>query len=319
MSALTLAVVIAASILLLRGMFGRTNVGILVFVGVLVTATVSLIGQIMRRQSNRRLIEEGNEERSRLKLDAAMRAGALLTSSQDLPISPASAASGLIALTKLDHSELAVALLVDLSSGNNRTISTETAVLVIDAALRSNAQPTAQLVAAELLCRNATQLDSCQSLHWPSAIDGCWDTDFGPKTKLLLIDGLIQMTLHGKHNENALRSVAVRLYGIWHGDTDQRVQGCVATLIRALIPALTNLGYTDFLQGNQKVMLKDLEAAAATATANPDGFLDRLVEHRANALTRWAGSCNSVDFEPGSLATGVHGPDSMKPPSRARA
>ncbi len=39
-------------------------------------------------------------------------------------------------------------------------------------------------------------------------IDGCWDTAFGPKTKLLLVDALMEMTLSGLHNENALRSVS---------------------------------------------------------------------------------------------------------------
>ena len=31
-------------------------------------------------------------------------------------------------------------------------------------------------------------LDPCQSTHWPSYIDGCWNPRFGPKTRLLLID-----------------------------------------------------------------------------------------------------------------------------------
>lgn len=39
--------------------------------------------------------------------------------------------------------------------------------LVVDAALRSG-KPNAQLVAAEVLCRNSEHLDPCQSTHWPS-------------------------------------------------------------------------------------------------------------------------------------------------------
>jgi hypothetical protein len=283
-----------------------------------VTATVSVIGFGITRQSNRRLADESRraedrlrqeheDEQRRLKLDAAMRAGALFAPPVGEATNPASVASGLLALTKLDHADLAVALLVDLWSRDKGSVSTETAVLVIDAALRSK-QPKAQLVAAELLCRNATRLNPCQSLHWPSVIDGCWDPNFGPKTKLLLLDGLIEMTLAAPVNENALRSVAVRLYGMWREDTDKRARGCVGTLISALIPELTKLGYTDFMQGNQKVMLDELRAAADAATANPDGFLDRLVADRSRRLREWARACNSIDLGQGSLATATQSP-----------
>jgi hypothetical protein len=113
------------------------------------------------------------------------------------------------------------------------------------------------------------------------------------------------MTLAGVVNENSLRSVAVRLYGIWHGDPDKRIQGCVGKLISALTEKLGGLGYTDFIQGNQKVMLDDLPAAADSATENPDGFLDRLVEDRYEKLMAWAAQCtsNALDLNVGALAT----------------
>jgi hypothetical protein len=286
------------------------------FVGVLVTAAVSLISLTVTRQSNRRLSQEReqaerrlqqehHDEESRLRLDAAMRAGALFSSPNSEPVDPASIASSLLALTKLDNADLAVALLVDFWSDTREKVSTETAILVIDAALRSRTQPNAQLVAAEILCRNAPRLDSCQSLNWPSRIDGCWDPTFGPKTKFLLVEALINMTLSKAANENSLRSVAVRLYGIWRDDPDKRIQGCVGKLISALTPRLEKLGYTDFIQGNQKVMLRDLLEAAASATENPDGFLDRIVEDRYEKLMDWAGLCtnDSLELGSGSLAT----------------
>jgi hypothetical protein len=263
-------------------------------IGVLATAVVSLagvlIGLFTTRQANRRLRQEHDDEVARLRLDAAMRAGELFSAPKDTTADPAAIASGLLALTRLDHADLAVALLVDLWSGDgkDRQVAPETAVLVIDAALRSTGN--AQLVAAELLCRNAHRLNSCQSLHWPSTIDGSWDPRFGPKTKMLLIDALIRLTLAHPHCEDALRSVAVRLYGIWSGDGDPRVRGCVGRLISALVPALEQLGYTDFMQGRQTVLLSELEAAAASGTKNPDGYLDRMVDDRCHKLCDWARS-----------------------------
>ncbi|TWP43811.1 hypothetical protein FKR81_41975 [Lentzea tibetensis] len=77
----------------------------------------------------------------------------------------------------------------------------------------------------------------------------------------------------------------------------------MGTLVDALIPELRRLGYTDFMQGNQRVMLTEMEAAAAAASANPDGFLDRIVADRRDRLAGWARACDTVDFDPGRRAT----------------
>ncbi|HEX6523325.1 MAG TPA: hypothetical protein VF070_25495 [Streptosporangiaceae bacterium] len=284
---------------------------VLAFVGVLIPAVVSIIGLTVTRQSNRRLSQESRDASSRLRLDAAMRAGESFSAPAPEPVSHASIASSLLALTKLDNADLSVALLVDFWSPDTpNKVSPEIAILVVDAALRSG-KPSAQLVAAELLCRNSGSLDPCQSLHWPSYIDGCWDSAFGPKTKLLLVEALVLMALAKKPvNEGALRSIAVRLYGIYDGDPDANVRGCVATLIAALLPALQNLGYQDFMQGNRKVMLEELAEASKCARRNDDDFLARMVRKRGDELETWAAPCTRHDeeLERGSLATATSNP-----------
>jgi hypothetical protein len=141
----------------------------------LVAAVLTFLGVLLTAGA-KQLLEHRSDQR--LRLDAAMRAGALLTPTKDAPVSSAAAASGLLALTELGRSDLAVALLVDLWPGDAAdevSVSKETAILVINAALKSGAtQPSAPLVAAELLCRHADTLDPCQSLHWPSVLDGGW-------------------------------------------------------------------------------------------------------------------------------------------------
>src|SRR5260370_21497825 len=128
-----LVLVTAIPLWLLLGPLHSTTSGarqlgaILVFVGVLVTATVSIIGYVITRQSNLRLHQEyeqsnlrlqqeDEDDERRLRLEAAMRAAALFSPSGPAPVDPASIASSLLALTKLDHPELAVALLVDFWS-----------------------------------------------------------------------------------------------------------------------------------------------------------------------------------------------------------
>jgi hypothetical protein len=225
-------------------------------------------------------------------------------------------ASGLLALTKLGHAELAVALLVDLWTEDNDKVSNETAILVIDAALRSESR-NAKLVAAELLCRNAERLNPSQSLDWPSVVEGCWDHTFSQRTKLLLVQALVNMTRKGPHTESALRSVAVRLYGIWEGDPDERVKGCVGKLVNALMPAIRRLEYKEFLQGNQRVHLGDLERVADSRASNPDGYLSHLSDCLAVQLREWADMCKGLPASTSLLPTAEHGsanPSGVKTP-----
>lgn len=139
-------------------------VAVLTLVGAMVTALVSLIGMISARQSDRRLSSQRPDEEMRLRLDAAMRAGELLNRPPGSHANPESVAWGLLALTRLDRDDLAVALLIDIwdsehqrlraeaADGSGPHISDETAVLVPDAAL-SSGNPRAQLVAAGEIAR----------------------------------------------------------------------------------------------------------------------------------------------------------------------
>jgi hypothetical protein len=295
----------------------------LALLAVLVPASVTLVGYWFTRQSERRLDREHHDELARLRLDAAMRAAELFATGADQSENAAKSASGLIALTRLQNADLAVALLVDLwtappgagdqsrengsSTGevviHDSPVSTETAILVINAALVATELPNAQLVAAEVLCRNAARLDPCQSLHWPAAIDGRWLPELPPKAKLLVIDALVCMTITSEATENSLRSLAVRLFGIWSGDPDRRVKGCLGVLINSILPALGRLPYSDFMQGQQLVSYSDLKTAAASASPNPDGYLERLVSERASRLDEWAARCSSCAFGAGVLST----------------
>jgi hypothetical protein len=297
---------------------------VLALVGVAITACASLIATQVRRQSEQRLERQHGAEEARLRLDAAMRAGALFNSSGDAPAAPAAMASGLLALTELGRSDLAVALLVDLwdrkadashSNGSDPaydTVSHETAILVLDAALKSTS-PNAQLVAAELLCRNARGLDICQSLHWPSSVDGRWNPEFGVKTKVLIVDALTRMAYTGDPSLNALQSLAVRLYGISAGDPDAHVKGCIGMLLAALLPELERCDVRSLMQGPTEVTIADIKAAAAHAEANPDRVFYRIVKDRSRQLSEWAQEARDVvDLRPGALsaaAVSATGPD----------
>jgi hypothetical protein len=315
-SAVAAVVVLIATPLVVVGVFGLPGGGsdtdkrvaaVLALAGTMSAALVSLIGVIVERHSARRVEQQRADEEARLRLEAAMRAGELLNA-RERPADPAAVASGLLALTRLDRADLAVALLVDLwdmtqkrngAATSAAQVSDETAILVLDAALASG-RPNAQLVAAELLCRNAQRLDICQSLHWPASIDGAWNPDFGPKTKLLLIDALVQLALKSTKREAALQSLAVRLYGVSEGDPDPHVQGCVGKLLAAIVPEFADEG--TIMQGPREVTFSALRHAASKAQDNPDRHLSDVAEDRAAKLRMWAKSCHMIDYAPGALA-----------------
>lgn len=257
-----------------------------------------------------------------------MRAGQLITPEApwaDIG-SAAALASGLLALTNLNQAELAVSLLVDLWSDrvnddgstrkNHRSrVANEIAILVINRALCSNS-PTAQLVAAELLCRNATKLTATQSLHWPAVLDGGWRPDFGARTKLLLVEALVNMTTcPGKPaDEAALRAIAVRLYGI-SKDPEKRVKACTGKLINALMPSLEQCTSREFAQGNVMVDIDCLRQAAAHPKDNPDGYLSALSDRLADRLRDWANDATGIPSNTGCLATAALG-DGLTAPDK---
>ena len=265
-----------------------------------------------REQSEKRLAQEHDEQKFRLRLDAAIRAADSAGPSGDAVTS----AAGLLALARLDLADLAVALLVDLWSTqanslpstntkplDSHRIATETAIQIIDEALVSN-KPDAQVMAAELLCRNACGLDICNSLHWPSAVNSAWIPDLPVTAKLLITDALIHMAL-ASNSKNALRELAIRLYGISDGDPSRRIKGCVGNLLCAILPAVKDLGYEDFMTGTGRgfIKIQQIEKAASKASTNPDGYFEAMLKDRSRKLAQWSKECITLSTSAGKLAT----------------
>jgi hypothetical protein len=191
----------------------------------------------------------------------------------------------------------------DMKALNSSGVSTEIAIQVINAALE-NCEPDAQVMAAELLCRNAGRLSICNSLHWPSSVNSAWIPGLPVTAKLLIVDALIQMALAGEATQNALRELAVRLYGISIGDPEPRVKGCIGTLMKAILPAVEALGYTDFMKGpgHDYVKIEEMARVADLASPHPDGYFERIVEDRSEKLRRWAEECTMLSYVPTALA-----------------
>lgn len=302
--------------------------------GIGVPALVALISILLTWQSNKKLAQDRQQAEARVRLDAAINAANLFQPTSDPTASGARCAAGLLALTQLGQADLAVALLADLWSPQARQsshdagtgasarftpsaeglpqaevgtqasigVSAETAIQVINAALMAK-DPNAQVVAAELLCRNASILDISKAIHWPSVINGKWDAQLPVAAKLLIVDALVHMALASSET-NALRELAVRLYSIWEHDPQSRVKGCIGALIRAILPDLVRLGYTEFMPdfGQRLINLDEVRQAAASASPHPDGYFEQLVADRSAKLEQWAHGLTILSTSPGRLA-----------------
>jgi hypothetical protein len=302
--------------------------------GIVVTGVVALLGILLTWQSNKRLAQNGQQSEARLRLDAAINAASLFEPTIDATASAARSAAGLLALTQLGQADLAVALLADLwnpparqplhdqatgipvllmpseeyvsqAKADTETsigVSAETAIQVINAALMTK-DPNAQVIAAELLCRNASILDISKAIHWPSEINGKWDPGLPVAAKLLIVDALVHMAL-ASNETNALRELAVRLFSIWENDPQPRVKGCIGELIKAILPDLQRLGYTEFMPdfGQRLIEFNDMKEAADSASPHPDGYFEQLVADRSARLTQWAHGLTTLSTAEGRLA-----------------
>jgi hypothetical protein len=121
--------------------------------------------------------------------------------------------------------------------------------------------------------------------------------------KLLIVDALVHMAL-ASDETNALRELAVRLYSIWENDPQPRVKGCIGELIKAILPDLQRLGYTEFMPdfGQRLIELSEMTKAADSASPHPDGYFEQLVADRSARLKQWASGLKTLSTSPGRLA-----------------
>lgn len=304
-----------------------------------VSANIAVVGVLagiaIKHQSERRLQHEHDDNEERLRLDAAMRAGSLLGGTDETPANPAAAASALLALTQLGRVDLAVAILADLwpvdrtpANANAWTCGDEprendddarladhdgglpaykeTGILVIDAALKST-DANAQLVAAGILCRHARQLDVCDPLHWPSAIDN-WNKEWPAEAKVLIADALVTMGMC-LTTENALSVVAVRLWRMWKAEATpsheeiSHAESCFGLLLQGLRPAIKRLPYDQLVLSGVMIPKQQFlaETGCISSRSAPNDLLTKLAKNRKCKLRKWASECTTRSSEPGTF------------------
>jgi hypothetical protein len=282
-AAFTTAVVLAGIVYLLgRGSSDQIVAAVITFFGVMITAAAKNHADTKSEQ--------------RLRLDAAMDAGRLLRPTDGTNVSAAAAASGLLALADLGRSKLAVAMLLDLWA--NDIVSSEVAILIIDKALACRDDATAQ-IAAEVLCQNAHKLDPTKPAHWPTILDTHWLPKATEKTKILLIESLVEMSTRSQFEKpsiNALRAFAVRIVFIHKHEPHGHFRKCIAGFAKAIMPAFESgdgLRF-NFYDGSTHISEHTLAAVAKDFKENPDTFFADITQARRDDLCDWAHQCRAA-------------------------
>jgi hypothetical protein len=282
-TAFTVALVLAGVVYALgRGSGDQVIAAVITFFGVMITAAA------------KNHVDTRSEQR--LRLDAAMEAGRLLSPSEGTKASRAAAASGLLALADLGRSKLAVAMLLDLWASD--VVSPEVAILIVDKALASGDDATAQ-IAAEVLCQNAHKLDPTKPAHWPTTLDTHWIPKASEKTKILLIESLIEMSTSSHPDNpsiNALRAFAVRIVFIHQREPRDHFRKCIAGFAMAIMPAFTpgNDLVLDFHDGSTHIDIDTLGRVARDFDENPDTFYRDITKRRRDDLCKWAHCCRAA-------------------------
>ena len=150
-----------------HGNTGNANVtaGALALTGVLVTATVSVVGLSLKQSIDRRTLELSQAEHARQQMETAMQTVRLLTLSNGDPAPKAQISAALLVLARLGEVQLALDLAGEMWPKGQ--LASSVAVRIIGAAF-GGTDPRVQRDAAILLLNNVTLMDtSADQYEWP--------------------------------------------------------------------------------------------------------------------------------------------------------
>jgi hypothetical protein len=200
---------------------------------------------------------------------------------------------------------------------------------VIDKALATGDDSTAH-IAAEVLSQNAQKLDPTKSAHWPSVLDESWVAGASEKTKILLVEALIEMSTNTVVHEpdlNALRSFTLRMMAMHEKERSGDLRHCLAGLVGAVA-----VGFEDDVDGDRLSIVfidgrlrADREVVrrigkeradntdrgdvggaddAAAASRMRDTFYQQIEKARRSQIANWAKQCrrNAVMPKVGAMA-----------------
>lgn len=266
----------------------------LALVGALASALVAFFGVRVSSRSERRL-----------RLEAAMDAARLLAPTDGSEPTHQANATALLSLADLDQIELAIVLLYEAWPLDG--LSNESAVLLVDKALRSRSR-SAQRLAAELLWRQAAKLDARTSTDWPRCVDARWPADgrpgddrrtpeLGVLTRLFLFDGMLKMTLTQVVDKDTLSALAVRVSSVYQAERDIHLREAASELLGLLMPDLCALRLSALLHADVTVSMDALRSMARAPTESNKPVSEPIqlaMRDRFDQVRLWLRTCEPI-------------------------
>lgn len=170
---------------------GRLLIATLGVTGVVVTSAVGLLGIWLRHSIERRAAQlaefeaaRAEAEQHRLRTETALRMVELLDANIDSDAGVARASAGVLMLSRLGDTDLALDLVSELWPHGR--VSPSAAVRVINDGLTSESQMGSE-AAATLLLNNVDRLDVGEHMYeWPDSAYDTWPTALPTSTRILL-------------------------------------------------------------------------------------------------------------------------------------
>jgi hypothetical protein len=217
---------------------GKHLTAVLAFFGVLVTASVTFAGLVVKEQSDRRTIDTQVRDTKRLEVEAAMKAASLLSTDDGSDANPSTVSGALLALAQLGQVELAMTMLSDLWLGDR--VSPATGILIVDRALTSE-DSVAQQTAAIALRNNVSRLTTANSYgrdyFWPHSVNQRWLPNLAVGTKRHILVGWSRMWITDQKYYAGLRPqiFASGLLAVWQKERDPGLRTFVSQQVRIVI------------------------------------------------------------------------------------
>jgi hypothetical protein len=202
-------------------------------VGVLVTASLTFIGVLLKHSIDGRTLHQTAETEGRLRLETSIRAVELLTE-EGQPATPTRQAGALFVLINLNQLDFAYALLGQIWT--NREISPGAAVWVINQLLL-NGSPSLQQGAAVLLYANADALATESDFEFPDCVTFRWRNDLPTGVREHLVAAILRCLLSKPRDawdSGVINSVVAQLDLIRRTDDAPHVRGAAVLGLAAL-------------------------------------------------------------------------------------
>jgi len=257
--------IVAATIALIAGLFGS----LVSLFGILLKHSFDHRNLDLKNQEERRLQLESERNNSlriegekRLKLEAAIQAVQLLSTSSGADIPVTQRAGVLFSLAHLDLLDLALTMLNQMLFDNR--IDAETTAWLFDKAIRSNNEATQSNGSVLLGVHVEKLLQEKGSAAFPESVLHNWDTELPLNVRNNIAVALLSLVSSRHYSDwdfSVLNTIVATLVSIFRTEPDSRIRNCVGICLQKILK-IYSLGYIIYAD-TEEILVDEVRAELA--------------------------------------------------------